>query len=27
LFSAAQMARADQHFSRAVWLYNSALTR
>jgi hypothetical protein len=23
--SAAQMAKADQHFSRAVWIYNSAL--
>ncbi len=27
LFSAAQMAKADQHFSRAIWTYNQALPR
>ena len=27
IFSAAQMAKADQHFSRAVWVYNGALSR
>ena len=26
IFSAAQMATADQHFSRAVWLYNQTLS-
>ncbi len=27
LFSAAQMTKADQYFSRAVWMYNTALPR
>lgn len=27
IFSAAQMAKADQHFSRAVWLYNGTLPK
>lgn len=27
IFSAAQMAKADQHYSRAIWAYNQALAR
>ena len=27
IFSSVQMAKADQHFSRAVWNYNSVLPK